>query len=249
MSDPLLLLMQMIPKHIAIIMDGNGRWAKAHKHARFFGHVRGANRISPIVKKADHLGIKALTLYAFSSENWKRPESERNVLWKLLIKFLKKELPNLQKNNVSLHIYGDTEKLPDFVRTPLQSAIETLSENTGLCLGFCVSYGGRDEIAHAVKQMAQKSQESLSQKSIEEISTEIQENLYTKNLGPLSDVDLVIRTSGEIRTSNFLIWQSAYAEYIFVQKPWPDFTPEDFESCVSTFQRRQRRFGEIAPSA
>jgi len=233
------------PKHVAIIMDGNGRWASLKNHARFFGHIRGASRISPIVRKSDELKIKALTLFAFSSENWKRPETEREVLWKLLLKFLKRQLPELKQNNVSLHVYGDISLLPSQVKEPLLEAVEELRSNTGLKLGFCVSYGSRDEILRGFKRylLSLPAQTKVSDFVHEPI--DLNQFLDTKDLGALSDVDLVLRTSGEQRVSNFLLWQSAYAEYVFLDKFWPDFTPQDLEDALKIYQSRTRRFGSV----
>lgn len=234
----------MLPRHVAIIMDGNGRWAQRRNHPRVFGHIRGASRIKAIVKEADALGIKALTLYAFSTENWSRPSSELSVLWKLLVKFLKKEEAELQKNNVQLNIIGEIERLSPEVQTVLKPAMQRLSKNTGLKLNFAVSYGSRRETLRAAQLFAkdclenQKNPETLDEKSWEQY-------LWTSILGELADVDLVIRTSGEIRISNFLLWQAAYAEYLFVEKCWPDFLPEDLRDAVAAFANRERRFGKL----
>lgn len=234
------------PQHIAIIMDGNGRWAQRRSHPRIFGHVRGASRIRGIVNEADRLGVKALTLYAFSTENWGRPEDEKSVLWKLLVKFLKKETAELERNNVRLRVIGEIDRLEPEVRSVLDPTIERLSKNTGLQLTFAVSYGSRKEIVRAAKSFAQECVDGL-RKPEDLDETLWEKHLWTTDLGELADVDLVIRTSGEFRVSNFLLWQSAYAEYIFVEKCWPDFKPEDLRTAIETYASRDRRFGGLLP--
>ncbi len=235
-----------IPKHVAIIMDGNGRWAQRRSHPRIFGHIRGASRIRKIVNEADTLGIRALTLYAFSTENWGRPEEEKSLLWKLLIKFLKKEEGELAKNNVRLRVIGEVDRLSPEVRAVLDPAIERLSGNTGLQLTFAVSYGSRKEILRAAEAFARECAEG--KRKPEDLDDQLWGNfLWTGDMGELSDVDLVIRTSGEYRVSNFLLWQSAYAEYIFIEKCWPDFAPEDLRRAVETYSNRDRRFGALTP--
>lgn len=235
-----------IPKHVAIIMDGNGRWAQRRAHPRVFGHIRGASRIRKIVKEADRLGIQALTLYAFSTENWSRPEAEKSLLWKLLIKFLKKEEAELARNNVRLRVIGEVDRLSPEVREVLDPAVKRLSGNTGLQLTFAVSYGSRNEILRAAENFARECTEGKQKP--EDLDDQLLEKyLWTGDLGELSNVDLVIRTSGEYRVSNFLLWQSAYAEYIFLEKCWPDFTPEDLRRAVETYSSRDRRFGGVLP--
>jgi len=240
------------PKHIAIIMDGNGRWAQRRRHPRVFGHIRGASRIGGVVREADRLGVKALTLYAFSTENWTRPEDERSVLWKLLIKFLKREEAELDRNNVRLRVIGEIDRLAPEVRSVLDPAIARLSKNTGLQLTFAVSYGSRREILRATEAFARDclagraNPADLTGPKADEI---FERYLWTGDLADLADVDLVIRTSGEYRVSNFLLWQSAYAEYIFIEKCWPDFSPADLREAVETFSGRDRRFGAVLPSS
>lgn len=236
------------PKHIAIIMDGNGRWAQRRRHPRVFGHIRGASRIKDVVREADRLGVKALTLYAFSTENWGRPEDEKSVLWKLLMKFLRKEEADLMKNNVRLRVIGEVERLGADVRSVLDPAVERLSKNTGLQLTFAVSYGSRKEILRAAQAFARECLEG-SKKPEDLDEKEFAKHLWTRDLEMLADVDLVIRTSGEYRVSNFLLWQSAYAEYIFIEKCWPDFAPEDLRNAIETYSSRDRRFGGVSPSA
>lgn len=235
----------MIPRHIAIIMDGNGRWAIRRHHPRVFGHIRGASRIKEVVLAADRLGVKALTLYAFSTENWTRPEDELTVLWKLLVKFLKKEQDELARQNVRLEVIGEKERLSSKVRNVLDPAIERLSKNTGLKLTFAVSYGSRREIIRAAQDFARDCvTKQLDPASLDE--KKFENYLWTQSLGELSDVDLVIRTSGEQRISNFLLWQAAYAEYVFFEKCWPDFGASDLEEAVERFSNRERRFGGIS---
>ncbi len=231
-----------VPRHVAIIMDGNGRWAQRRGHPRVFGHIRGSSRIKPIVRAANKLGIKALTLYAFSTENWKRPEAEKQVLWRLLKKYLQKEGPELNRENVRLNVIGEPERLDPEVRAILDRTIQMLSKNTGLQLTFALSYGSRRELARAAQLFAKDCVEGRRQPH--EMSEELMNQyLYTTPLGDLQDVDLVIRTSGEKRISNFLLWQSAYAEYTFPEISWPDFGPEQLEQAVNEFAGRTRRFG------
>jgi len=233
-----------VPHHIALIMDGNGRWATRRGHPRVYGHVRGASRIKEIVREADRLGVKALTLYAFSTENWTRPETELSVLWKLLVKFLRREEAGLMKNNVRLNVIGEKERLSPAVLAVLDPAIERLSKNTGLRLTFAVSYGSRRELARASRLFAEDC--SAGKREPSEMDERLMgEYLWTSILGELSDVDLVIRTSGEQRVSNFLLWQAAYAEFVFLEKCWPDFRAADLRSAVEQFSQRDRRFGGI----
>ncbi|MBS1963779.1 MAG: di-trans,poly-cis-decaprenylcistransferase [Bdellovibrionales bacterium] len=233
-------------------MDGNGRWAQRRNRPRVFGHIRGASRISAVVREADRLGVKALTLYAFSTENWTRPEDEKSVLWKLLIKFLKKEETELARQNVRLRVIGEVDRLSAEVRASLDPAIARLSKNTGLQLTFAVSYGSRREILRAAEAFARDCREGrrdpaeLEGKNAESVFASY---LWTGDLAELADVDLVVRTSGEVRVSNFLLWQSAYAEYTFIEKCWPDFTPDDLRQAVETYTSRDRRFGGVQPSA
>jgi undecaprenyl diphosphate synthase len=244
--------MSKLPRHIAIIMDGNGRWAERRRRPRVFGHVRGAARIGAVVREADRLGVKALTLYEFSTENWSRPESERSVLWKLLVKFLKREEAELARNNVRIRVIGEVDRLNPEVRAALDPAIARLSGNTGLQLTFAVSYGSRREILRAAEEFARDCVKGIRKPSDlapPEGNAVFERYLWTGDQGELADVDLVIRTSGEYRVSNFLLWQSAYAEYIFIEKCWPDFAPEDLRRAVETYSSRDRRFGAVLPSS
>lgn len=236
--------MGLIPAHVAIIMDGNGRWAKARGHVRIFGHVRGSSRVKPIVKAASQLGIKALSLYAFSTENWNRPSTELEVLWKLLKRYLKSEQEELHRENVKLRIIGQVDRLAPSVREVMEQAVERLSKNTGLNLNLCISYGSRAEILDATRKIASECKAGkLDPKDIDEKLFE--RFLWTQDLGSLSQVDLVIRTSGEKRVSNFLLWQSAYAEYCFYDLAWPDFSEKHLHEAVEEFGKRDRRFGGL----
>jgi undecaprenyl diphosphate synthase len=226
-------------KHVAIIMDGNGRWANQRMRPRVWGHVRGSGVVSDIVEAADDFGVKALTLYAFSTENWSRPNDEVGVLFKLLYKFLVKETKRLIKNKVSFRVIGDVSKLP----TQTQSIIRELEEITkdfeGLKLTFCFSYGARSEMVYAVNKF-------IAENPGKEIShLDIEKSLMRPETG---DVDLLIRTGGEQRVSNFLLWQIAYAELCFTPTKWPDFTPREFYSILSSVSKRERRFGGISSS-
>ena len=233
----------MIPKHVAIIMDGNGRWANNRSHPRFFGHVRGSKRIVPIVRYAQSIGIKTLSLYAFSTENWKRKKEEISVLWKILKRFLNENTEELSRNNVRLRVLGEIYRFESDIRKSLESLIKSLSNNTGLNLNLCISYGSRSEIVNAARLFAldcvfkKKNPKSLNENIFERY-------LYSSELKEYSNVDLVIRTGGEKRTSNFLLWQAAYAEYVFFDCYWPEFLPSHFKKAVDDFKKRNRRFGK-----
>jgi undecaprenyl diphosphate synthase len=236
--------MNRVPRHVAIIMDGNGRWAQRRRHPRVYGHVRGSSRVKPIVREADRLGIRALTLYAFSTENWSRPETELGVLWRLLKKYLVREIDELDRQNVRLHVIGEVERLAPDVREELDRAMSRLAGNTGLQLTFAVSYGSRRELARAAKLFAADC--VAGRHKPEDLTEELMGTyLWTASLGELGDVDLVIRTSGEKRVSNFLLWQAAYAEFHFTDLCWPDFGPEELREAVSDYGARERRFGGI----
>ncbi len=235
----------MIPKHIAIVMDGNGRWAQKRGHSRLFGHIRGSSRVRSIVRTASEMGVQALTLYAFSTENWSRPENERRVLWRLLKKYLKKEADDLHRQNVRLRVIGEVERLDADLQEILSSVVERLKGNSGLQLTFAISYGSRRELADAARRFALDCVHGiLSPSDMNEAVLE--KYLWTAGLGDLSEVDLFIRTSGEHRMSNFLLWQSAYAECVFVDTCWPDFEPKDLIQAIEEYSRRERRFGGIA---
>lgn len=232
---------ERIPTHVAIIMDGNGRWAKERSLPRLAGHNAGMSALKEIVKHSSVLGIKHLTVYAFSTENWKRPEDEVGGIFKILIYYVNKELQELHNNNVKVNILGDYEKLPKDAVNKLEEALEKTKNNTGLKFHIALNYGSRKEIVRSTKKIAKKIKEgSLSP---EEITTEIlTNNMYTAGI---PDPDLVIRTGGERRLSNFLLWQTAYSEFVFTDVFWPDFTPQCFEDAITEFQSRIRRFGGI----
>lgn len=237
-----------IPKHIAIIMDGNGRWAQRRGHPRVFGHVRGSSRVRKIVEEASHLGVQALTLYAFSTENWTRPEGERLVLWKLLKKYLLKEAEELNRQNIQLHVIGEIDRLSADVRGVLDPVIQKLSRNTGLKLTFALSYGSRSEMVRAAKLFAEDCL-SGKRKPHELTDAVLEEYLWTSQLAPVSNVDLFIRTSGELRVSNFLLWQSAYAEFVFQEICWPEFEPRHLREAIVEYSQRERRFGKVGVPA
>ncbi len=225
--------------HVAIIMDGNGRWAKMRSHERVWGHVRGSGVVADIVEEADDLGIKALTMYAFSSENWCRPQTEVKVLFKLLHKFLVKERIRILKNHIRFKIMGDISNLPIETKELIyQLEFETKS-NEGLKLTFAFGYGGRDEI---LKSMNHYIKQNPGKEITEE---ELAKNLMVPDLG---DVDLLIRTGGDHRVSNFLLWQIAYAELFFTPTKWPDFTTIEFREIIESVSRRERRFGNVSTS-
>lgn len=238
--------LERAPHHVAIIMDGNGRWAERRGRPRVFGHIRGSSRVKPIVQTASRLGVQALTLYAFSTENWLRPSQELSVLWKLLIKFLNREEAAMNAENVRLRVIGEVDKLSHEVRQVIDRSVSRLEKNTGLQLTFCISYGSRREILHAANQYAKQCLENG--KVPTEISeAEFEKLLWTAPLGDLSEVDLLIRTSGELRISNFLLWQAAYAELYFTEINWPDFEPRHFIEALHSYRQRDRRFGGISP--
>lgn len=228
-----------LPKHVAIIMDGNGRWAKQQGKERVFGHQNGIVAVRETVEAAAEIGVEVLTLYAFSTENWKRPQEEVNALMDLFIKAIQEELETLNKNNIKLEAIGDLKALRPDTYAGLMSAIENTSKNTGLTLVLALSYSGRWEITHAMKSIA----EDVAAQKItpEEITQEtVSAHLQTANY---PDPELLIRTSGEYRLSNFLLWQLAYAEFYFLEKHWPDFRKDDFFNTILDFQKRERRFG------
>lgn len=234
-----------VPQHVAIIMDGNGRWAKARGYPRFYGHVRGASRIQGIVKECQNQGVKSLTLYAFSTENWSRPDDELQVLWKLLVKYIKKELQSLNQNNVQLNVLGEINRLPSEAQQALKNAISFLKKNTGLRLNFALSYGSRSEIIDAVKKICAEVQRG--QCEIDQITEQrFEQYLWTAPLQEYAPVDLMIRTSGEKRLSNYLLWQCAYAEFDFPETLWPDYTVLEFQKSLKRFSERNRRFGGLS---
>ncbi len=232
--------MQRLPNHIAIIMDGNGRWAKEKGEDRLFGHLHGVESVRNIVEGAAELGIKHLTLYAFSTENWDRPEYEVSGLMELLVETIHNEVPTLNKNNIRLHVIGDVNMLPEAAKNELNQALNETSTNTGLNLIMALSYSSRWEIVEAVKQIAEDVR--AGKLLAADISQDtVQQHLSTKNF---PDPELMIRTSGEYRISNFLLYQLAYAELHFTNTLWPDFRKENLYSAILDFQGRERRFGK-----
>jgi undecaprenyl diphosphate synthase len=230
-----------IPKHIAIIMDGNGRWAKKRKLPRTLGHKAGVETIRRVIKEAHILGVKYLTLYAFSTENWKRPDDEVSALMKLLVEYLRSELAELNRNGVVIKILGDITKLPKDAQKEVLNAIEMTRNNTGIVLNIAFNYGGRDEIIRAVKLISKDVEDGNL--SISKIDEELFEKyLYTFNT---PDPDLIIRPSGEQRISNFLLWQCAYSEFWYSNVCWPDFKEEHLRKAIHDYQHRDRRYGGV----
>ena len=231
-----------IPQHLAIIMDGNGRWAKNKGKNRLFGHTKGVKAVQEVVEECAVLKIKYLTLYAFSTENWNRPEEEIGVLMKLLLSSLKSEFEKLLKNRIKLNVIGNTDQLPLSVQKELDYVIKQTENNSEMTLTLALSYGGREEIESAIKQLAIKVKNNII--SPEKIDQSIiNEHLYTRDL---PDVDLLIRTSGEKRISNFLLWQIAYAELYFSKVLWPDFRKKHLHKAIINYQKRERRFGKTS---
>jgi len=228
-----------LPRHVAIIMDGNGRWAEKRNQPRLFGHKTGAESVRNIVETARELGLKVLTLYAFSSENWNRPETEVSGLMSILRKFLVSEISRMQKNGIRLSCIGDLERLPVSVRKVLLDSIEKTAHNTKMVLNLALSYGARDELARAARIIAEKCVAGSMMPSEITIDT-VKSHLYTADL---PDPDLLIRTGGEARLSNFLLWQVSYAEIFFTDVMWPDFRREVFLKAIANYQKRERRFG------
>lgn len=231
-----------LPKHIAIIMDGNGRWAKKMGNQRIFGHENGVTSVRETTEAAAELGIEYLTLYAFSTENWNRPQQEVNALMNLLVKTIEAETPTLKKNNVKLLTIGDTSRMPKETADRLQLCIQQTAENTGLKLVLALSYSSRWELTEAVRKMVSDGiQGKLSASDICEAT--IDSYLCTANM---PDPELLIRTSGEYRISNFLLWQIAYTELYFTEVLWPDFRKEDLYQAIVNYQSRERRFGKTS---
>ncbi len=231
-----------LPAHIAIIMDGNGRWAKQKGFLRAVGHEEGTKAVRDVVEGCAELGVKNLTLYAFSTENWNRPKLEVETLMRLLVSSLKKEIKTLQDNNIKLNSIGNLTSLPKKARKELLDVIEKTSTNSRMTLTLALSYGSREEITSCIKEIANKvKSEELSIDAVDE--SVINKHLYTQNL---PDVDLLIRTSGEQRISNFLLWQIAYAELYFTKILWPDFRRENLFEAIYNYQNRERRFGKTS---
>lgn len=230
------------PKHVAVIMDGNGRWAKGKGMARVFGHKNALTAVRETVNAAALVKAEAITLYAFSTENWNRPKLEVDALMSLLVTSLKKELPNFQENSIKVNAVGNIDSLPKKAQKALLEVIEATKNNTTITLTLALSYGSREEIVNAIKNISKKVvNNQLDMENIDE--KVINNHLYTFNL---PDVDLMIRTSGEKRISNFLLWQMAYAELYFTDVLWPDFRKEDFFDAIIDYQNRERRFGKTS---
>jgi undecaprenyl diphosphate synthase len=242
MDKKLLINLQRVPKHVAIIMDGNGRWARGKGMSRVFGHKNALTAVRESIESASQIGVKAITLYAFSTENWNRPKLEVDALMSLLVNSLKKELLTFQENGVIVNAIGNIENLPNKAKKALNDVITQTKDNSKIIMTLALSYGSREEIVNAIKNISKKVvNKELSLKEIDE--NIINNHLYTFNL---PEVDLMIRTSGEQRISNFLLWQMAYAELYFTDVLWPDFRKEDFYDAIIDYQNRERRFGKTS---
>jgi len=242
MAIPIEIDLQHLPQHVAIIMDGNGRWAKEQGKLRVFGHQNGVKAVKDTVEGAVELGLKYLTLYAFSTENWNRPQQEVNALMEILVKTITKETATLMKNQIRLNAIGDLTSLPPACYQELMEAMEKTSANTRCTLTLALSYSSRWELTEALKKVAKKIQAG------ELAPEDIDEQLLTNHLTTigLPDPELMIRTSGELRLSNFMMWQLAYTELYFTPKLWPDFRRSDLHEAIIDFQKRERRFGKIS---
>jgi undecaprenyl diphosphate synthase len=232
---------QNLPRHIAIIMDGNGRWAEKRRHNRIFGHTRGVDRAREITRECAKIGIEALTLYTFSTENWQRPALEVNFLMKLLLRYLKYETQEIIDNNLRFRGVGFTEMLPENIQTELKRLEDATAKNTGMLLNIALSYGSRQELTHVMKSLALRVKKGeLDPESIGEDT--ISAELFTHES---PDPDLMIRTGGDQRVSNFLLWQAAYSELYFTEICWPDFQVEDLRAALAAYENRERRFGKV----
>ena len=233
--------MNNIPQHVAIIMDGNGRWAKAQGKVRTFGHQAGAETLKTIVRAADKLGVKVISAYAFSTENWKRPVTEVSFIMELLSRYLTNEIDEFNENNVQVRFIGSREGLPEIVMQKMDHAIEATKGNTGIILNLAINYGGQAEILHAVRSIAAEA--AAGKLAVEDIDNKVvEDHLYTQGLPA---PDLLIRPGGDLRISNFLLWQIAYAEIWTTKTFWPDFTPDHLVEAILAFQGRERRFGGL----
>ena len=231
-----------IPKHIAVIMDGNGRWAKKKGKNRLFGHQNGVKALKKLIEESARLNISYLTLFAFSTENWKRPKKEISTIMSLIVLVLKKELKTMMGNKIKLETIGDLEKLPENVKSNLIKTVNKTKNNNKLTLTVAINYGGKEDISNAFKLLLEKVKNNIiSPKKIDELI--INNHLYTRNL---PDVDLLIRTSGEQRISNFLLWKIAYAELYFSNVLWPDFNEKCLHDAIISYQNRERRFGKTS---
>ncbi|MBP5561551.1 MAG: isoprenyl transferase [Muribaculaceae bacterium] len=229
-----------IPAHIAIIMDGNGRWAREHGHERSYGHENGVSTVRLITEAASELGVKYLTLYTFSTENWNRPQAEVDILMNLIVTSIEQQTPDLIKNNVRLTAIGDMDRLPDFARNRLYRCFDDTAHCTGLVLCLALSYSARWEITRACRTLAtEAAQGTLNPDDIDDAM--VAAHMATASM---PDPDLLIRTAGDLRISNFLLWQIAYSELYFTDKYWPEFTPDDLREAIADYQGRERRFGK-----
>lgn len=233
---------ETLPRHVAVIMDGNGRWAKGKGLVRTAGHTAGVKILKNILKTAIGLRLEALTVYAFSTENWKRPRPEVDFLMKLFSDYLMKELREMHEDNVRIHFLGRIEGLPKTLQQQMREAEALMKDNTGVVFNVAVNYGGQDELLRVAKSIARDAAAGkLTEADVDEAL--IESRLDT---APCSPVDLLIRTSGDQRISNFLLWQTAYAEFYFTKKSWPEFMPEDFVKAIEAFEGRDRRFGGVS---
>lgn len=231
-----------MPEHVAIIMDGNGRWAKERRRPRIFGHIKGARVAKKVITKAVELGVPHLTLYAFSTENWARPPEEVSFLMRLLKRYLARERHLLQRQNIRFKVIGQYQKLPEILVQEIERTMELTRQNTGMTLAFALNYGGRQELVELMRELAEKVKAGkIGSEQISE--TLVSEILQSRSV---SDPDLIIRTSGELRLSNFLTWQSAYSELYFTPVLWPDFTGESFCQAIEAYKGRERRFGQTS---
>ncbi|WP_411155649.1 isoprenyl transferase [Carnobacterium viridans] len=235
---------EKIPQHIAIIMDGNGRWAQNKFMPRIAGHKEGMNTVKKVTKRASQMGVKVLSLYAFSTENWKRPDDEVSFLMQLPVDFFDTFVPELMEQNVQVQVMGFIEQLPKHTRNAVEKAIADTKENTGMVLNFALNYGGRSELIEASKAIAEKVK--AGEIEVEDITESLfEESLMTHALKDYQNVDFMIRTSGEERISNFMLWQNAYSEFYFSQELWPDFNEQALEQAIGVYQKRHRRFGGL----
>jgi len=233
--------LENLPRHVAIIMDGNGRWAERLHLSRAQGHIEGVKRVEEIIDVAGAMGIEAITLFTFSTENWNRPETEVSMLMSTLSAAFDRKIEKLKRDNIQFRMIGRKERIPKSLLQTMDKVVEETKDNTGLIMNLAFNYGSRLEITDAVKDIARRVQDgSLKIEDIEEDT--ISNSLYTKEL---MDPDLLIRTSGEKRISNFLLWQLSYAEFYFIDKLWPEFTGEEFQKAIMEYQQRERRFGNL----
>ena len=239
-----------IPRHIAIIMDGNGRWAKERGMIRVKGHNAGMASLKKTVRACAELGVKYLTVYAFSTENWRRPVDEVNGIFKIMVYYIKKELKELKEENVRVNVIGDWEAIPEDAREKMLYAVDETAENTGLVFTIALNYGGRREILNAVKALYKEIMEADAAEDVEKpdaaeniTEADIERHLATAGM---PDPDIIIRTGGEMRLSNFLLWQCAYSEFIFRDVYWPDFDKAELISCIEEFNKRNRRYGGLS---